>query len=115
VFKTLFDRENIKVFLATNAEKALYLTAKHKDIKIVITDLYMPKSCLDGRTLAMILMEREPRTVVFAVTGYSNKFSIDDCLRIGFKDYFVKPVNLSVVLQSVRCACRRIRRWEAIQ
>ena len=115
LFEKFLNANDIKVYTAINTEEALRLTASHSYIKIVVTDLYMPASCVDGKTLALILMEREPRTIVFAMTGYPTKFSLDDCLRFGFKDYFIKPVDLKMVLKSIKNSCERIRRWETIK
>lgn len=115
VYKTFFESNNIKVFVAQNSEEALRLVAQHDYIKIVITDLHMPESCVDGKTLALIIMEREPRTIVFAMTGYADKFLLDDCLRVGFRDYFVKPVPFDILLRSIKSSCERIKRWEKIK
>ena len=115
LLEQFLGKHNIKTYIAHNAEKALRLTAQHDHIKIVITDLFMPESCIDGKSLALILMEREPRTIVYAITGHSDKFLLDDCLRVGFRDYFIKPVNLNMILKSIRASCSRIRRWEEIK
>jgi len=114
VLKAHLEMNNMEVYTANNAERALHLTALHPHIKIIITALYMPDSCIDGKTLALILMDREPRTIVFAMTAHSDKFLLDDCLRTGFRDYFVKPVDLNMILKSIRSSCERIRRWEKI-
>ena len=108
-------KHDIETYTAHNAEKALRLTVQHDHIKIVVTDLFMPESCIDGKSLALILMDREPRTIVYAITGHADKFLLDDCLRVGFKDYFIKPFNLNVILKSIKASCERIRRWEKIK
>jgi len=115
LIRQFLEKHDIKIYTAHNAEKALRLTAQHDHIKIVITDLFMPESCIDGKSLALILMDREPRTIVYAITGHSDKFLLDDCLRVGFRDYFIKPVNLNMILKSIRASCERIRRWEKIK
>jgi len=110
-----FEQNGIEYYTANTAEKALHLTAQHPNIKVLLTDLYMPESCVDGKTLALIMIDREPRTIAFAMTGYADKFSLDDCLRAGFRDYFIKPVDFSRLLHSVKCACNQIKRWEGIR
>lgn len=115
VLNQFFKQNNIECYTANNAERALHLAAKHSNIKVLLTDLYMPKSCVDGKTLALIMIEREPRTIAFAMTGYADKFFLDDCLRVGFRDYFIKPLSLKRLLVSVKCACGQIRRWEEIK
>ena len=115
VFNKFFKQNNIEVYVADDTEQALRLTALYPHIKIILTDLYIPKSNIDGKTFARIVIEREPRTVVFAMTGHEDKFLLDDCLRIGFRDYFVKPINFSLLLHEVRCACNQIKRWESIK
>jgi len=115
VLAKFLEQNNIKYYTANNAEKALHLTAQHPDIKVLLTDLYMPGSCIDGKTLALIMIDREPRTVAFAMTGYVDKFSLDDCLRVGFRDYFVKPIDFQRLLKAIRCTCNQIKRWEGIR
>jgi len=115
LMKQFLEKQGVEIHIAHNAEKALRLVAQHEHIKVVITDLFMPKSCIDGKSLALILMEREPRTIVYAITGHSDKFLLDDCLRAGFRDYFVKPVNLGMIFEAILSSYERIRRWEEIK
>ncbi|TET65820.1 response regulator [Candidatus Bathyarchaeota archaeon] len=115
LIEQFLQKHDIKVYTASGAEKALRLTTQHDHIKIVITDLHMPESCIDGKSLALILMEREPRTIVYAITGHADKFLLDDCLRVGFRDYFVKPIKMDMILKSVRASCEQIKRWEEIR
>lgn len=115
MLELFFERNNIKAYMAKNAERALHMTAEHPSIKVLLTDLHMPESCVGGKTLAIILMEREPRTIAFAMTGYPGKFSLDDCRRVGFMDYFVKPLDFKLLLSSIRFACGQVKRWEMVK
>lgn len=102
-----------KAYTAKNACEGLRLHSMHRDIKVVLADLHMPE--MSGREMAIIMIEREPRTIVYAITGKAEKFSLDDCLRVGFKDYFVKPMDLNHLRRLLEYNINRIRRWEKIK
>ena len=62
---------------------------------------------MDGLTAIRRLREMEPRRrhlPVFAITGNARSEQVQTCLDAGFDRCFVKPYELSAVLEQIR-AC----------
>ena len=114
LLKKAVERLGAKAYTAENASEGLKLHAEHSDIKIVFADLSLPGG-MDGREMGAIMLEREPRTIIYAFTGYADKFALDDCLRVGFKDYFIKPIDFDELNKLVACSIGRAERWEKIR
>lgn len=114
LLKIAIEQKGIKAYTAKNASEGLRLHAEHPNIKIVFADLNLPGE-MNGREMGAIMLEREPRTVIYAFTGYADKFALDDCLRVGFKDYFIKPVDFNELRKLVKCSIDRVERWEKIK
>lgn len=45
------------------------------------------------------------------MTGYSSLFQLATCRDAGFEDYFKKPVEIKMLLDSVENAQKKIERW----
>lgn len=56
------------VFEAEHADQAIAILDRHKDVRVVLTDVNMPGS-MDGVKLAHYVRERFPPTVLFVVSG----------------------------------------------
>ena len=63
-----FEHAGWRVFEATNAESAIELLDRHREIGAVLTDVNMPGS-MDGLALAHHVRGRYPPTVLFVVSG----------------------------------------------
>lgn len=57
-----------RVFDAQDADEAVASLNRHKEIRVVLTDVQMPGS-MDGLKLAHYIRERFPPTVLFVVSG----------------------------------------------
>lgn len=57
-----------RVFDAQDADQAIPILDRHKEIRVVLTDVQMPGS-MDGLKLAHYIRERFPPTVLFVVSG----------------------------------------------
>jgi DNA-binding NtrC family response regulator len=57
-----------RVFDAEDADQAIVILDRHKEIRAVLTDVQMPGS-MDGVKLAHYVRERFPPTVLFIVSG----------------------------------------------
>lgn len=114
LLKTAIERKGIKAYTAKDAPEGLKLHSEHPDIKIVFADLNLPGG-MNGREMGAVMLEREPRTIIYAFTGYADKYALDDCLRVGFKDYFIKPIDFDELRALVECSVGRAERWEKIK
>lgn len=67
---------------------------------LVMTDFKMPDgSGLDVASKVRLLM---PETPVFVMTAYADVASVIDAMRVGVVDYFLKPLNVELLLKKIR-------------
>lgn len=68
-------------------------------VDLVITDIRM--SVMDGLELAEFISKFCPDTIVIIISGYSEFEYAKKALKYGVKDYFLKPVQLQNIEQTV--------------
>jgi DNA-binding NtrC family response regulator len=97
-----------KVHGVVNAEDALTWLQDH-EAYVIITDITLPG--MNGIELCQQVKQEDPLPVFFAITGYSSIFELTDCREAGFEDYFIKPVDSEALLEAVRRAFAKLKRW----
>lgn len=77
---------------AQNGLQALEILDKQKDIKVILSDINMPR--MDGLTLLNHLAEREEirRTVI--ISAYGDMKNIRTAMNRGAFDFLIKPIDL---------------------
>ena len=97
----IFEREQMRVFVADGAKAALDLVRKHR-VQVVLTDLMMPG--LGGAELARRLRERWPALPILFMSGYS----MEDLRREDTADFegvlIQKPFTPDALVASVSAA-----------
>lgn len=106
-------REGIKVLLeevimgyevlweAANGQRALEIL-NIEIPELIITDIRMPK--MDGIDFITLLREKYKEVPVIVVSGYDDFIYVRDALRLGVKDYLLKPINrkeLTSILETI--------------
>ncbi len=88
------------VYLANSGELALDIL-ECKPIDLVLMDLNMPE--MDGIEAVMRIrkMKNISEIPVIFFTAISSKETIDSCMKLGMKDYIVKPYEPDVLLSKV--------------
>lgn len=95
------DRAGFECAPAINGEQALKML-EMKDYNAVVTDLRMPN--LHGHGLAVALLARHQRPLIYVVTGVVEPKLAKDLLSRGIDDIFFKPVDHSML--AVKIAAR---------
>lgn len=99
------DWENLGMEVAAEAEdgeEALEI-AQREPIDLVLVDMNMP--IMDGITFMKKLRESQPACRFVIITGHDEFAYAQEAIRLGVKDYILKPVNAShlrEVLQNVK-------------
>ena len=75
-------------------------TASPEDFDLVITDQTMP--IMAGSDLAPKLLEIRPDIPIILCTGFSNIINSEEAKNIGFRDFFMKPVDMRQLAFKVR-------------
>ncbi len=97
---TILRLHGHQVHEAADGEKALELAARtHPDIMLV--DIGLP--LLDGYEVARRIrrLPRQPRRLI-ALTGYGMPEDRSACLRAGFDDHIVKPIDIDRLLSLIQ-------------
>lgn len=86
------------VHVAGNGRQALDFLAS-QPVSLVVTDLSMPQ--LDGVGLLRGIVDRHIDTDVIFLTGYGTIENAVECLRMGARDYLLKPFDVRKLLATV--------------
>ncbi|MGE5610188.1 MAG: sigma-54-dependent transcriptional regulator [Bacillota bacterium] len=82
--------------------KAAYEIVMQRPVDLVMSDVRMPE--MDGMTLLGHLQKLAPQTPVIMITAYGTVESAVAAMRMGARDYLLKPVQFDDVLVKIRRA-----------
>jgi len=109
LLKHTFSRAGYEVTTAEDGDTALTIL-QNKNIQVMFLDLNMPG--MNGVELCRTIKHNMPMSIIFAITGYASMFQLADCRDAGFEDYFTKPVSISLLIEVVEEAFKKIGRWK---
>lgn len=109
IMKEFFEMEGYTVFTAHNAQEALRLLGEEV-FMVMFLDLKLPD--MNGIELCKRIRRDNLVAVIYAVTGYTNFYNLMDCRAAGFDDFFVKPVDMKILLKAANDAFEKIERWQ---
>ncbi|CAH1212506.1 Regulator of RpoS [Paenibacillus plantiphilus] len=97
--RTLHNRfPDSRIYLASSPEEAALLLRKHR-IHIVLTDILMPG--MTGLELMSISRGRHPNVKWVVISAYSEFAYAQEAVRLGAKDYLLKPIGKEVLIKMV--------------
>lgn len=103
VVRVMLSKLPIKLLEAQDGRTALEIVKSH-NIDVIVSDLVMPN--MSGLMLLHVLNERGIQVPFILLTGFSDKESAIQALRLGVFDYLEKPVHeedlKSVVEEALR-------------
>ena len=97
----LLQSVGLHVITATNGEEAMQKVIGHPDVKLIITDLKMPK--LNGlqfiRTLRRMRLAERAKVVV--LSAYSQPNLIAEGKKLNIESWLVKPIQPELLIDAV--------------
>ena len=108
MLEQVFSDAGYVVRVAKNAEEAIEIL-RQESVMVMFFDLHLPG--MNGIELCEEVRKQNPIGIIFALTGYVDLYSLLACRKVGFDDFFTKPVNLDVILEASRYAFEKIARW----
>lgn len=108
LFETILSSVGYEVFVAENAEDSLEIINKNSP-NVVFLDLNLPN--MNGLELCKKIKINNPTSICFAVTGYTSKYGVIECRKHGFDDYFIKPIDLNILVTAAENAFKTLERW----
>jgi CheY-like chemotaxis protein len=108
LFASAFSDAGYDVHLAENGEAALDILGI-QEIELIFLDLKL--FGMNGIELCRQIRMTRPIAIIYAITGWSGLFEIEECREAGFDDYFKKPMSLDLLFKSVEDAFEKLDRW----
>ena len=109
LFQSVFTEAGYEVLLAEGGKEALVILKMH-DTDVIFLDLKL--FGMNGIDLCRQIRKNKPISMIYAMTGWSALFEIDECREAGFDDYFEKPLDMEKLLLLVDQAFERLERWK---
>lgn len=100
------------VDVAVDGEDALE-KLKAKPADAVLLDINMPR--MSGIETLTLIRQRYPHTEAIMLTGFADFSTAIECLKIGAKDYLVKPVDTTELVTRLRSLVRSRSTVRALQ
>jgi DNA-binding response OmpR family regulator len=97
---------------AIDGEEALD-KLKVKPADVVLLDINMPR--MSGIEALTIIRQTYPQTEAIMLTGFADFSTAIECLKIGAKDYLVKPVDTTELVTRLRSLVRSRSTEHALQ
>lgn len=99
--KQMLERLGYKVTELTSSLSVLETFRKNPDMyDLVISDMSMPQ--MTGDRLAGELLAMKPDIPIIICTGFSERFSKEDLIKMGIKSVLMKPVVKAIIAKEVR-------------
>lgn len=102
VMDKMLSKNNANIIIAENGKEAIDIALKNK-LDLILLDINLGKNQMDGCQVLKKLQELEisKTTPVFAVTAYAMPGDEDHFIKIGFDQYFSKPINFPQLLTEI--------------
>jgi two-component system response regulator AtoC len=97
---------------AVDGEEALE-KLKVNPVDVVLLDINMPR--MSGIEALTIVRQTYPKTEAIMLTGFADFSTAIECLKIGAKDYLVKPVDTTELVTRLRSLVRSRSTERALQ
>ncbi len=98
LMQELFENKGYHSMTATNGLDALN-KIKNQEPDIILSDIRMPE--MDGMQLLKILTKENPHIPVIMVTAHGTIETAVEAMKMGAKDYILKPLRLDEILAKV--------------
>lgn len=95
--------EGYAIIEADSGAKAIEQFEKGKP-DLVLLDIVMPEGEEEGVRVLRKIMQRDPQACVVMITAVGQQVIIEECKKVGARDYIVKPFDEKQVAETVqRC------------
>ena len=109
LLKKIFVQAGYNIYLAESADKALEIL-KNESIMVMFLDLDL--AGMNGIELCRKLRKDNYIGIIYALTGYTDLFSLMECRMVGFDDFSAKPESVELLQEAVRDGFTKLERWK---
>lgn len=100
LLKEMLDGSPVTFLHALDGKSAVNIFRAQPTISLVLMDIQMP--VMDGMAAAKVILEINPKIPIIAQTAYALPEDRERCLKAGFVDYIVKPVERKLLISLLR-------------
>lgn len=90
-----------EIIEADSGTRALELVKTAKP-DLVLLDIIMPEGEEEGVRVLKVIMKNDPEKKVIMITAVGQNLIVQNCKKLGAKDYITKPFDEALVLRTVR-------------
>jgi DNA-binding NtrC family response regulator len=107
LLQSRFEREGFQIVQAGTVDEGLSQLHKNPDVSVILLDYRMPGK--NGVEMLKEVKAKDRSPKVIMITGYSEKTTAIDALKMGASDYIEKPFEMEEVVHSVKRCCHEFR------
>ena len=100
IFRYFLEKAGAEVISCWDGLAGLDHGVTTDDLDVILMDIQLPK--MDGYAVTKELRARGVLVPIIALTAHAMQQEKDKCLSGGFTDYISKPVNMQVLLDTIR-------------
>ena len=94
-------------YQAHNGIEAIDVLSKHQNIDVVLCDIKMPG--MDGNEVIEQVRDHNKDIIMIIITAFSNPLKVCDAMKKGANHFFLKPLDIPLLEQSIKNAVMRKR------
>ena len=98
ITKKFFESYGYAVVALDSPEEALYIL-DWENFDAIITDLRMP--WMNGADFCRRIRAIKPDTLIYALSGYIDKFDLNELGEAGFDRLFSKPIRIDLIRDAI--------------
>jgi len=99
LIKIELKKTNASVIHARNGKEALEIIKTQDSIDLILMDLEMP--VMNGTDATIEINKINNKVPIIALTAYAMQHQRKEILKLPFKEYITKPVNLKMLLETI--------------
>ncbi len=107
LMQKLLSKLGYEVAVAESAEEAFAILEKEK-FPVIITDLIMLE--MDGVEFCQMIRETDTKTVVIALSGYTELYDTEKLKEAGFDNHLTKPFKIEIISQAIKEGFEKFQR-----
>jgi len=107
-FRDILTDEGYRVLTAEGAVDALEILS-HEEVGLLLLDLNL--FGMNGIELCRKIRREKPLCILYAMTGWTGLFEVEECREAGFDDFFAKPLPVDFLFRVVEDAFEKLGRW----
>lgn len=96
----LSKNKDVTILWASNGIEAVELFKQNPAIDVILMDIQLPE--MNGLEATRLIRKQNPKLPIIAQTAYATPSDFESCINAGCNDVLPKPINKTVLLQTIK-------------